>query len=151
MDSESFEISSTIKEIISNSLPLNSCYIDILTKINQEYESGNKKIIPYISTFLGISEEFLKKNNSHKLRDQKKFIFSEIYNSFKSQSIPIMIDKLVIDIDEIVIYILNDDWVWSKKSENIVKQVLGEIFTKYKLQNEVELFNRAFDYIREYN
>jgi type I restriction enzyme R subunit len=61
-----------------------------------------------------------------------------------------MVERIVADIDEIVRVVRFPDWQHTSAGEREVKQALRRTLLKYKLHQDQELFDRAFEYIREY-
>jgi len=68
----------------------------------------------------------------------------------KTDKTPAVIERIVSDIDNIVKYVRFDGWQNSTLGEREVKRELRKIiWVKYQIKDE-DLFNRAYDYIREY-
>jgi type I restriction enzyme R subunit len=61
-----------------------------------------------------------------------------------------MVSRIVDDIDEIVRAVRFDGWQETFAGEREVKQALRQTLFKYKLHQDTELFDRAYQYIREY-
>ena len=58
--------------------------------------------------------------------------------------------SLVSEIDEIVKFVRFDGWQASVTGERLVQKELRKTLLKYNLHKEEELFNRAYEYIKEY-
>ena len=63
---------------------------------------------------------------------------------------PIIVERVVNDIDEIVRYVRFDGWQNTHAGEREVKMALRKTLFKYKLHQDQELFDRAYGYIRQY-
>ncbi len=63
---------------------------------------------------------------------------------------PIIVERVVNDIDEIVRVVRFDGWQSTHAGEREVKLALRKTLFKYKLHQDQELFDRAYGYIREY-
>ena len=61
-----------------------------------------------------------------------------------------MVERIVLDIDEIVRIVRFPGWQQTKQGEREVKVALRKTLGKYQLQKENELFDRAYGYIAEY-
>ncbi len=63
---------------------------------------------------------------------------------------PVMVNRIVDDIDEIVRAVRFEGWQSTHAGEREVKKVLRQTLFRYKLHQDAELFERAFTYIHEY-
>jgi type I restriction enzyme R subunit len=63
---------------------------------------------------------------------------------------PIIVERVVNDIDEIVRVVRFDGWQSTHAGEREVKVALRKTLFKYRLHQDQELFDRAYGYIREY-
>ena len=68
----------------------------------------------------------------------------------RSDQTPVMIERIVNDIDEIVRLVRFPDWQHSNAGEREVKQALRKTLLKYKLHQDKDLFGKAYEYIRQY-
>jgi len=63
---------------------------------------------------------------------------------------PIIVERVVADIDEIVRYVRFAGWQNTHAGEREVKMALRKTLFKYKLHQDQELFDKAYGYIRQY-
>jgi type I restriction enzyme, R subunit len=75
---------------------------------------------------------------------------TELFEATKNADTPIMVERVVNDIDEIVRYVRFDGWQNTHAGEREVKMALRKTLFKYRLHQDQELFDRAYGYIREY-
>ncbi|MCB9455146.1 MAG: hypothetical protein H6671_04055 [Anaerolineaceae bacterium] len=61
-----------------------------------------------------------------------------------------MVERIVMDIDEIVRIVRFPGWQNPNKGERKVKMALRKTLAKYQLHKDNELFDRAYGYIAEY-
>ena len=61
-----------------------------------------------------------------------------------------MVERVVGDIDAIVRAVRFDGWQQTTGGEREIKKALRSTLLKYQLYREQELFDRAYDYIRQY-
>ena len=61
-----------------------------------------------------------------------------------------MVSRIVDEIDEIVRTVRFDGWQATHAGEREIKKALRQTLFKYKLHQDIDLFERAFNYIREY-
>jgi len=82
--------------------------------------------------------------------DRGKAALTELFEQAKNEDTPIMVKRIVDDIDEIVRAVRFDGWQNTHAGEREVKIALRKTLFKYKLHQDTELFERAYGYIREY-
>lgn len=63
---------------------------------------------------------------------------------------PVMVKRVVDDIDEIVRAVRFDGWQATHAGEREVKKALRQTLFRFKLHQDAELFEKAYGYIREY-
>ena len=74
----------------------------------------------------------------------------ELFEDVKNPDTPIIVKRIVKDIDEIVRDVRFDGWQNTHAGEREVKKVLRKTLFKYRLHQDVELFDKAYGYIRQY-
>ncbi len=124
-----------------------------LEALRDKAERGLISSIDFIKELCQIARETLQ---AEKLTDppenQKsaKTALTELFLELKTDTTPAIVERIVNDIDEIVKYVRFDGWQNSTVGVREVKRELRKIiWTKYKIKDE-ELFQKAYDYIKEY-
>lgn len=79
-----------------------------------------------------------------------KAALTELFLELKSDSTPVVVERIVNDIDAIVRAISFPGWQHSNQGEREVQQALRKSLLKYKLHKDQILFDRAYAYIKEY-
>ena len=79
-----------------------------------------------------------------------KVALTELFEEARNEDTPIIVERVVTDIDEIVRMVRFDGWQNTHAGEREVKIALRKTLFKYKLHQDMELFERAYGYIREY-
>ena len=82
--------------------------------------------------------------------DRGKAALTELFEQARNEKTPIMVQRIVDDIDAIVREVRFDGWQATHAGEREVKQVLRKTLFRFKLHQDTELFDRAYGYIREY-
>ena len=82
--------------------------------------------------------------------DRGKAALTQLFEEAKNDNTPIMVQRVVDDIDEIVRAVRFDGWQATFAGEREVKKALRQTLFKYKLHQDTDLFDRAYGYIREY-
>ena len=76
-----------------------------------------------------------------------KATLTELFENAKTDTTPVIIEKIVNDIDSVVRIVRFDGWWQSNPGEREKKALRGEL-RKYQLQSDQDLFDKAYDYIR---
>jgi type I restriction enzyme R subunit len=82
--------------------------------------------------------------------DQGKAALTALFEEVRTQKTPIIVARVVADIDAIVKPVRFDGWQRSTAGERDVKQALRKALLQYKLHTDQELFDRAYGYIKQY-
>ena len=82
--------------------------------------------------------------------DLGKAALTELFEEVRNEDTPIIVERVVNDIDEIVRYVRFDGWQNTHAGEREVKKALRKTLFKYKLHQDQELFDKAYGYIRQY-
>ncbi len=82
-------------------------------------------------------------------QDLAKNALTELFQTVKTETTPIIVERIVNDVDEIVRTVRFAGWQTTTAGEREVKRALRRVLLKYKLQTEQELFDKAYDYIRQ--
>ena len=76
--------------------------------------------------------------------------FTELFNGVRNEKTPIIVERIVNDIDGIVKIVRFDGWQNTTEGQKEVKKALRSIiWIKYKLKNQ-EVFDQAYSYIEQY-
>jgi type I restriction enzyme R subunit len=82
--------------------------------------------------------------------EQGKAALTQLFEEARNPETPIIVERVVNDIDEIVRIVRFDGWQSTHAGEREVKLALRKTLFKYRLHQDQELFDRAYGYIREY-
>ena len=79
-----------------------------------------------------------------------KAALTELLAEVKNVTTPIVVERLVTDIDEIVRLACFPGWQSTKAGEREVQRALRKvIYVKYQIKDQ-DLFDKAYGYIRQY-
>ena len=79
-----------------------------------------------------------------------KAALTELFEEVRNGDTPIVVERIVNDIDEIVREVRFPDWQNTNAGERAVRQALRKTLLKYKLHQDQDLFDRAYTYIETY-
>ena len=82
--------------------------------------------------------------------DRGKAALTELFQQVKNDRTPIIVERVVADIDEIVRLVRFPGWQQTAAGEREVKKALRKSLLKYQLHQDTDLFERAYGYIRQY-
>ncbi|MCH8900573.1 MAG: hypothetical protein IH942_08820, partial [Acidobacteria bacterium] len=85
-----------------------------------------------------------------KQEDEARAALTELFEEARNDDTPIIVERVVKDIDEIVRIVRFDGWQNTHAGEREVKQALRKTLLKYRLHKDADLFERAYGYIRTY-
>jgi type I restriction enzyme, R subunit len=75
---------------------------------------------------------------------------TELFLELKTDKTPAIVERIVNDIDEIVRLVRFDGWQNTIPGEREVQKSLRKTLLKYQLHRDEELFNKSYEYIKEY-
>ena len=82
--------------------------------------------------------------------DNSKEALTKLFEEARVEKTPIIIKQIVQDIDEVVKVTRFDGWQWTISGEREIQKALRKTLLKYQLHKEQELFDKAYNYIREH-
>lgn len=81
--------------------------------------------------------------------DRGKATLTELFNGVRNEKTPIIIERIVNDIDGIVKIVRFDGWQNTTEGQKVKKALRSIIWIKYKLKNQV-VIDQAYSYIEQY-
>lgn len=82
--------------------------------------------------------------------DKGKAALTELFNSVKNANTPVIVERIVTDIDDIVRIVRFDGWQDTVAGRKEVKKALRSVVSvKYKLKDR-EVFDKAYGYVEQY-
>lgn len=124
-----------------------------LDALKDRFEAGQINSVEFLKQLLEIAKETLQAEKEvppEEDEDRGKAALTELFNEVKTAETPIMVERVVADIDEIVRLVRFPGWQGTQAGEREVKKALRKALFKYKLHADEELFEKAYSYIRQY-
>jgi type I restriction enzyme R subunit len=124
-----------------------------LDALKDRFESGQINSVEFLKQLLEIAKETLQAEKDvppEEDEDRGKAALTELFNEVKTAETPIMVERVVTDIDEIVRLVRFPGWQGTQAGEREVKKALRKALFKYKLHADEDLFEKAYTYIRQY-
>ncbi|MEZ4227262.1 MAG: hypothetical protein R3B13_40355 [Polyangiaceae bacterium] len=124
-----------------------------LEKLKERHEAGQLHSIAFLKELLDIARDVVaaeKETAPEEDEDRGKAALTELFQEVKNDSTPVMVQRIVNDIDEIVRLVRFPGWQQTSAGEREVKKALRKTLFKYKLHADTELFEKAYGYIKQY-
>jgi type I restriction enzyme R subunit len=126
---------------------------DRLQKLKEKYEHGQQASLDFLRELLELARDTVaaEKQTEEVPREEKgKAALTELFESVKDVDTPVMVERIVADIDEVVRAVRFDGWQETAAGDREVQQALRRtLYVRYKMRDQV-LFDRAHEYIRQY-
>ena len=124
-----------------------------LEELKQRHEQGLLVSIDFLKALLDLARDVVAAEQAAEpIADEErgKAALTELFEEARNTDTPIMVERVVNDIDEIVRFVRFDGWQNTHAGERQVKMALRKTLFKYRLHQDQDLFDRAYGYIRQY-
>jgi len=124
-----------------------------LEKLKERHERGQLDSLAFLKGLLEIAKEVVgaeKEVDPVEEQDRGKAALTELFEEARSGNTPVVVERIVADIDSIVRTVRFPGWQQTIAGEREVKQALRKTLFKYKLHQQQDLFDRAYAYIEQY-
>lgn len=126
---------------------------DKLEKLREQHEQGLINSIEFLKMLLELAREAAQAEKEvvpEEEIDKGKAALTELFNGVKNQNTPIIVERIVTDIDDIVKIVRFDGWQNTTGGKQEVKKALRSVvWVKYKIKDK-EVFDKAYSYIEQY-
>ncbi|MDQ7835589.1 MAG: HsdR family type I site-specific deoxyribonuclease [Humidesulfovibrio sp.] len=124
-----------------------------LERLKERHEQGLLHSLDFLKELLTLAKEVVQAEKQVDPVDEQakaKAALTELFAEVKNGKTPMMIERIVTDIDEIVRLVRFPGWQNTKAGEREVQKALRKvIYVKYQVKDQ-DLFDKAFGYIRQY-
>lgn len=124
-----------------------------LEEIRQRYEARITDSIRFLKELLEIAKQVLEEEKklitTERVRTGKSAL-TDLFEDVKSKNTQIIVERVVEDIDKVVTIVRFDGWQTTIAGERAVKKALRKALSKYQLHKDIELHEKAYEYIRQY-
>ena len=123
-----------------------------LEKLKEMHYRNTIHSIEFLKSLLEIARETvqLERETEAIPVDDTKESLTKLFLECKVETTPLIVEKIVDEIDSKVKITRFDGWKWTQTGEREIQKALRKTLLKYKLHKEQELFDKAYEYIREY-
>lgn len=124
-----------------------------LEDLREKHEMGLITSVEFLKRLLELARDAVeaeKETVPEEEIDKGKSALTELFNSVKNSSTPIIVERIVADIDDIVKIVRFDGWQDTTAGKQEIKKALRSvIWVKYKIKDK-ELFDKAYGYVEMY-
>jgi type I restriction enzyme R subunit len=124
-----------------------------LEKLKERHDQGLDDSRKFLKEILRLAQDVVQAEKAtppEVVQDQGKAALTELFEEIRNDKTPIVVEKIVADIDDIVRIVRFDGWQDTSAGQREVKKALRSTLLKYKLHGDQELFDRAYGYIEQY-
>ncbi|MDC3024571.1 HsdR family type I site-specific deoxyribonuclease [Alphaproteobacteria bacterium] len=120
-----------------------------LSDLQSRVEEGLINSIEFIKELCELAKETLQAEKELQEKPPQAAL-TELFLEIKTEHTPAVVERIVNDIDSIVRIVRFPNWQKSNSGQREVKKSLRKTLLKYKLHKDQILFDRAYQYIKEY-
>lgn len=124
-----------------------------LEKLKTKHEQGLINSLDFLKMLLDIAKDVLQAEKGVDPIDERqkaKTALTELFVEMKNGKTPVLIERIVEDIDEVVRVVRFPGWQDTRAGEREIQKALRKIiYIKYKIEDQ-DLFDKAYSYIRQY-
>ncbi|MCM1222088.1 MAG: type I restriction endonuclease subunit R, partial [Lachnospiraceae bacterium] len=131
-------------------------FIDLgekLEELREKHEQGLVTSIEFLKLLLELAKEAAQAEKEivpEKDIDKGIAALTELFNGVKNRETPVIVERIVADIDNIVKIVRFDGWQNTTAGKQEVKKALRSVvWIKYKIKDK-EVFEKAYSYIEQY-
>jgi type I restriction enzyme R subunit len=131
-------------------------FVELGTKLEElrnKAERGLINSVDFLKQLMDLAKDTLqieKEIEPKEEQENAKAILTELFLETKTDQTPAIVERIVNDIDEIVKIVRFPGWQSTAAGEREVKQALRKTLYKYALHKDNVLFDKAYEYIRQY-
>ena len=124
-----------------------------LEQLREKHEQGLITSIEFLKLLLELAREAARAEKEvvpEEEVDRGIAALTELFNGVKNKNTPIIVERIVSDIDNIVKIVRFDGWQSTNAGKQEVKKALRSVvWVKYKIKDK-DVFDKAYSYIEQY-
>ena len=124
-----------------------------LENLRERHEKGLDDSRKFLKEILKLARDVVateKETTPAEEQNLAKSALTELFEEVRNEKTPIIVERIVDDIDEIVRVVRFDGWQDTSGGQREVKKELRKILLGVRLHGDQELFDRAYGYIAQY-
>ena len=124
-----------------------------LEALKERHEQGQLTSVEFLKNLLELARDIVqaeRESPPEEDPDLGKAALTNLFQEVKNPETPVVVERVVTDIDEIVRHVRFPGWQKTSAGEREVRQALRKTLFKYRLHQDTELFDKAYGYVRQY-
>lgn len=146
-----FKLTARLRKHMGN--PRFKALSERLEALRERHAQGLLQSIDFLKELLGLARDLVAAENDtppEEDEDRGKAALTELFQQVRTESTPVMVERVVTDIDEIVRLVRFPGWQQTSAGEREVRSALRKSLLKYKLHQDQDLFEKAYSYVKQY-
>ncbi|MFY1661185.1 type I restriction endonuclease subunit R [Micromonospora sp. WMMD1274] len=124
-----------------------------LTALREKYAHSQQASLDFLKELFALARDTVAAEKAAAevpREDQGKAALTELFQSLKGNGTPIIAERIVDEVDEVVRAVRFTGWQDTREGDRLVQQSLRKtLWTKFKIRDN-DVYERALGYIREY-
>ncbi|MEU7797765.1 type I restriction endonuclease subunit R [Micromonospora arborensis] len=124
-----------------------------LTALREKYAHSQQASLDFLKELFALARDTVAAEKAAAAvprEDQGRAALTELFQSLKGNGTPIIAEKIVDEVDEVVRAVRFTGWQDTREGDRLVQQSLRKtLWTKFKIRDN-DVYERALSYIREY-
>jgi type I restriction enzyme R subunit len=124
-----------------------------LNELRQRYADAQHSSLDFLRALLVLARDTLQAEKTMKeipREERGKAALTELFEAVKSDETPVIVERVVGRIDEVVRAVRFEGWQGTSKGDRDVQQALRRtLYIQFKIRDE-DVFTKALGYVREY-
>ena len=124
-----------------------------LEALRLKHEQGLLASIDFLKSLLELAKDVVEAEKElppEEAEDEGKAALTQLFGEVKNPETPVIVERVVAEIDEIVRQVRFPGWQQTAAGEREVQKALRKSLLKYKLHTDQDLFDRAYGYVVQY-
>jgi type I restriction enzyme R subunit len=124
-----------------------------MEQLRQRHEQGLLTSLAFLKDLIALARDIVEAEKAaptEEPEDRGKAALTELFEGVRNGNTPVMVERIVTDIDEIVRIVRFPGWQQTTAGDREVRRALRKTLLKYKLHQDQDLFDRAYGYIAQY-
>ncbi|WNG26414.1 HsdR family type I site-specific deoxyribonuclease [Cystobacter fuscus] len=124
-----------------------------LEALKDRHERGLLNSVEFLKQLLELARDVVaaeRESPAEEDADRGKAALTALFQQVKNEKTPVVVERVVTDIDEIVRLVRFPGWQQTSAGEREVKKALRKTLLKYQLHQDEALFEKAYGYVRQY-
>ncbi len=124
-----------------------------LENLRVKHEQGILASVDFLKELLTLARNVVETERdapAQEQEDRARAALTELFEDVRTGETPIIVERVVNDIDEIVRTVRFPGWQTTQQGEREVQKAIRKTLLRYKLHTDQDLFDRAYGYIVQY-